>query len=64
MNEYTLSERDILAIIKVALDGKTVLNSDMSHELISKAESLVLTDLERHDAAVHVINTYYYAHTL
>jgi hypothetical protein len=64
MKEWTLNERDILAIFKVALDEKTALNAGMKHSLLNNAQKLELTEQEEHDAAVHAIETYRYATTL
>ena len=64
MKEWTLNERDILAIFKVALDGKTALNVSMKYSLLNNAQKLELTEQEEHDAAIHTIETYRYAMTL
>jgi hypothetical protein len=56
----TLTDRDILAIIKVTMDKDKIFSDIMRDNLFIDAQFLQLTEQEEHDACVHAANAYRY----
>jgi hypothetical protein len=48
---YELTAKEILSIVKIMLDGKTVLNDSMTHEIKRFIDCMELSELERSKAA-------------
>ena len=48
---YKLTAKEILSIVKIMLDGKTVLNDSMTYELKRFINNMELSERERTEAA-------------
>jgi hypothetical protein len=48
---YEITAKEILSIVKIMFDGKTVLNDSMSHKIKGFIDSMELSELERMEAA-------------